>query len=93
MKLIEELFNGNIYPHEAMTDSKTYSRINNDLMKYLSEIQQKLPENHENISEKIRREFNGMEYESTFQAFALGFSLGVRLTAECCTMKHNGACG
>lgn len=81
MKVIEKIFNGKIYPYESMTDSAKYREANARLEVYLTDIEEKLSDN--SIKEKIRAEFIKMEYESVYQAFEIGFSLGTRLTAEC----------
>ena len=81
MKIIEKMFNGGIYPYEAMSDSTTHKNANARLEKYLTDIEERLCD--DSIKEKIRGELVKMEYESIYRAFEMGFSLGVRLTAEC----------
>lgn len=81
MKIIEKMFNGQIYPYESMTDSAKYREANARLEGYLTDIEEKLSDN--SIKGKIRGELVKMEYESIYHAFEIGFSLGTRLTSEC----------
>ncbi len=83
MNTIKKLFNGRVYPFEAMRDTKEMLRARNRLHHYL----EKADETRENedgkiFSDKVFEEIAVIETSAAEQGFELGFSLGLRFTAE-----------
>lgn len=83
MITIEDLFNDNVRPAENMSFNKTYRTALIQLGKNLKTLEDKLPEEDKELVEKIRSEYTTVESEATLHAFTHGFSLGIRLAAEC----------
>jgi len=84
MNTIKEFFNGNIYPFEMMTCTKESIAAERVLNNYLEIVDKNCPRDKESsFSDKLRFQISEMQNLSAEQAFELGFSLGVRLTAEC----------
>lgn len=88
MSIIEDFFNGNIYPYEALKDSAEYRKALGCLNEYLEAVDNKFSNDKESMSDKMRQQISAMEYEHAMGAFALGLSLGMRFTYECCTLKN-----
>ncbi len=89
MNTIRELFNGNIYPFEAMYCTKEAVASEKKLSDYLKAADEVIPkEDNKYFSDMIRDEISTIQNLASEQAFELGFSLGVRLTAECYTNKQ-----
>ena len=84
MNTIKEFFNGNIYPFEMMTCTKESVAAEKVLNKYLEIVDENCPQNDETVlSEKIRFQISEIQNLTAEQAFELGFTLGLRFTAEC----------
>ena len=84
MSIIREFFNGNIYPFEMMTCTKESVAAEKVLTNYLKIVDENCPQNDETVlSEKIRFQISEIQNLTAEQAFELGFTLGLRMTAEC----------
>ena len=84
MSIIREFFNGNIYPFEMMTCTKESVAAEKVLNTYLKIVDENCPQNEETVlSEKIRFQISEIQNLTAEQAFELGFTLGLRFTAEC----------
>lgn len=83
MNTIKKLFNGEIYPFEAMHDTKEMLIARNKLYAYLEEADKACPkEDGEPFSEKIFRQISDVETLAVEQGFEMGFPLGLRLATE-----------
>ncbi len=83
MNTIKELFNGNIYPFEAMSCTKESIAADNRLNNYLEMADEVIPKDGKLFfSDKVRNEVADLQNFAAAQAFEIGFSLGVRLIAE-----------
>ncbi len=88
MNTIKKLFNGEIYPFEDMRDTKETLRVRNRLHNYLEKADENIPrENNTCFSDIIYEQISIIEARTAEQGFELGFSLGVRLMAECYRKK------
>ena len=83
MAVIEELFNGCICPFENLNLSKSYFDMQNELSKILISLEERLSEEDKELFEKMKNQYTLVETEAFENVFRDGFSLGVRLTAEC----------
>ncbi len=84
MDTVKKLFNGEIYPFESMGNTKESLVIENRLSECLEKADEKIPkENGEFFSDTIRAYISDLEILAAEQAFAIGFSLGLKLMAEC----------
>ena len=84
MNTINEFFNGNLYPFEMLTCSKESIAAEKTLNEYLKTVDENCPrEDKVFLSDKIREQISVLETLLAEQAFELGFSLGVKLTADC----------
>ncbi len=83
MNTMKKLFNGEIYPFEAMRDTKEMIIARNRLKEYLEAIDEIIPKEDKILfSEKINKYFSELETLTAEQAFEIGFSLGSKLMAE-----------
>ncbi len=84
MDTMKKLFNGEIYPFETMSQSKESIQIEYKLAELLEKADEKIPrENGEFFSDTIRAYISDHEAIAAEQAFAIGFSLGLKITTEC----------
>lgn len=84
MKTVDLLFNGKIHPFESLAYIGEGITANNRLNEYLDIVDQKIPkEDREFFSDKLREQISALETNLARQCFEEGFSLGLRLAAEC----------
>ncbi len=90
MNTIKEFFNGNIYPFEMMSCCKESVAAERTLNEYLKTVDENCSKDKENpFSEKIRFQISEIQNLTAEQAFELGFTFGLRMTAESfCTKTH-----
>ena len=83
MILLEDLWYGNIDPHEAiLTGSKRYKHLLSIMARDRDELNETLTEKQAEILEKYDEAVNEMHSLSEVEAFSYGFRLGVRLMIE-----------
>ncbi len=83
MSTLEEFFNGDIRPFENLNLSKSYFDMQLELSKILISLEERLSEEDKKLFEKMKNQYMLIETEAYENIFIDGFSLGVRLTAEC----------
>ena len=83
MTVLEDLWYGNIDPHEAiLTGSKRYKLLLSIMARNRDELNETLTEKQAEILEKYDEAVNEMHSLSEVEAFSYGFRLGVRLMIE-----------
>ena len=83
MTVLEDLWYGNIDPHEAiLTGSKRYKHLLSIMARNRNELNETLTEKQAEILEKYDEAVNEMHSLSEVEAFSYGFRLGVRLMIE-----------
>lgn len=89
MSIIKELFNGEIYPFEAIVSTKEALEAEKLLGDYLEEADKVMPkDNKEYFSDKVRYQVTIIQNLLAEQCFEKGFALGLQLTAESFCAKH-----
>ena len=89
MTTINELFNGCIRPFENLNLSKSYFDMQNELGRILNLLEEKISEEDKDLFEKMKNQYMLISTEAYENVFTDGFSLGVRLTAECYENKQD----
>ena len=88
MTLLENLWYGNIDPHEAiLTDSKRYKHLLSLMARNRDELNETLTEKKSETLEKYDATINEMHSIAEVEAFSYGFRLGVRLMVEAIAKK------
>ena len=88
MTLLEDLWYGNIDPHEAiLTGSKRYKHLLSLMARNRDELNETLTEKQSETLEKYDTAINEMHSITEIEAFSYGFRLGVRLMVEAITKK------
>lgn len=83
MTVLEDLWYGNIAPHEAiLQDDKRFKSLLSIMGKNRDKLCETLTEQQKEILEKYDAAINEMHSISEQSAFQYGFSLGVRLMME-----------
>ncbi|MBR0303246.1 MAG: hypothetical protein IJQ80_05305 [Clostridia bacterium] len=83
MTVPEDLWYGNIDPHEAiLTGSKRYKHLLTLMARSRDELNETLTDKQSEILEKYDEAVNEMHSLSEVEAFSYGFRLGVRLMIE-----------
>ena len=83
MTVLEELWYGNIDPHEAiMQNDKQFKNLLSLMGKTQNKLSDTLTERQKETLEKYDAAVNEMHSLAELSAFRYGFSLGVRLIAE-----------
>ena len=83
MTLLEDLWYGNIDPHESiLTDSKRYKHLLSLMGSHRDELSDTLIEKQSETLEKYDEAVNEMHSLAEVEAFSYGFRLGVRLMIE-----------
>ena len=83
MTVLEDLWYGNIDPHEAiLTGSKRYKHLLSIMARNRDELNETLTEKQAETLEKYGEAVNEMHSLSEVEAFSYGFRLGVRLMIE-----------
>ena len=83
MTLLENLWYGNIDPHEAiLTDSKRYKHLLSLMGRNRDELSETLTDKQSEVLEKYDDVNNEMHSLAEVEAFSYGFQFGVRLMIE-----------
>ncbi|MBQ6183957.1 MAG: hypothetical protein IJK33_08735 [Clostridia bacterium] len=83
MTLLENLWYGNIDPHETiLTDSKRYKHLLSLMGRNRDELNETLNDKQQETLEKYDEAMNEMHSLAEVEAFSYGFRLGVRLMIE-----------
>ena len=83
MTLLEDLWYGNIDPHEAiLTDRKRYKHLLSLMARNRDELNETLTDKQSEILEKYDAAVNEIHSLAEVEAFSYGFRLGVRLMIE-----------
>ena len=83
MTLLENLWYGNIDPHEAiLTDSKRYKHLLSLMGRNRDELNETLTDKQSEVLEKYDESVNEMHSLAEVEAFSYGFRLGVQLMIE-----------
>ena len=88
MTLLEDLWYGNIDPHEAiLAGSKRYKHLLSLMARNRDELNETLTEKQSETLEKYDEAVNEMHSLAEVEAFSYGFRLGVRLMIEAVDSK------
>ncbi len=83
MTLLEDLWYGNIDPHEAiLTGSKRYKHLLSLMCRNRDELNETLTDKQSEVLEKYDTAVNEMHSLAEVEAFSYGFRLGVKLMIE-----------
>lgn len=83
MTLLEDLWYGNVNPHEAiLTDSKRYKHLLSLMARNRDELSKTLTDKQLETLEKYDEPMNEMHSLAEVEAFSYGFRLGIRLMIE-----------
>ena len=83
MTLLEDLWYGNVDPHESiLTDSKRYKHLLSLMGRNRDELSDTLIEKQSETLEKYDEAMNEKHSLAEVEAFSYGFRLGVRLMIE-----------
>ena len=89
MTLLENLWYGNIDPHEAiLTDSKRYKHLLSLMARNRDELNETLTEKQSETLEKYDAAVNEMHSLSEVEAFSRGFRVGARMMIEAFITKE-----
>ena len=84
MSIIKELFNGELYPFEAISSSKEALEAERQLSDYLELVDKMIPkEDEEYFSGKVRYQVTVIQNLLAEQSFEMGFIIAVRLMTKC----------
>ena len=88
MGIIKELFNGEIYPFEAISPTKEALEAERMLDSYFEEADKAIPKDgNEDLSDKVRYQISTVQNLLAEQCFEMGFALGIRLVTESFSTK------
>ena len=83
MTLLEELWYGNVNPHEAiLTENRRYKRLLSLMGRNRDELSETLTDKQQKTLEKYDEAMNEMHSLAEVEAFSCGFRLGVWLMIE-----------
>ena len=83
MTLLEELWYGNVNPHEAiLTENRRYKCLLSLMGRNRDELAETLTDKQQETLEKYDEAMNEMHSLAEVEAFTYGFRLGVRLMIE-----------
>ena len=83
MTLLEDLWYGNVNPHEAiLTENRQYKRLLSLMGRNRDELAETLNDKQQETLEKYDEAMNEMHSLAEVEAFSYGFCLGVRLMIE-----------
>ena len=83
MTVLEDLWYGNIDPHEAiLTGSKRYKHLLSLMARNRDELNETLTDKQSEVLEKYDESVNEMHSLAEVEAFSYGFRLGVKLMIE-----------
>ena len=90
MTILEDLWYGNIDPHEAiLSDNRHYKSLLAIMGKNRDKLADTLTDQQRELLEKYDDVINEMHSITEVEAFSSGLSLAVRLMSECVTAKLN----
>ena len=83
MTLLEDLWYGNVNPHEAiLTENRRYKHLLSLMGRNRDELAETLTDKQQETLEKYDEAMNEMHSLAEVEAFSCGFRLGVRLVVE-----------
>ena len=83
MTLLEDLWYGNVNPHEAIpTENRRYKHLLSLMGRNRDELSETLTDKQMETLEKYDEAMNELHSLAEVEAFSYGFRLGVRLTIE-----------
>jgi len=83
MTVLEDLWYGNVNPHEAiLTDSKRYKHLLSLMGRNRDELSETLNDKQQETLEKYDEAMNESHSLAEVEAFSYGFRLGVKLMIE-----------
>jgi len=83
MTLLEDLWYGNLIPHEAiLTENRRYKHLLSLMGRNRDELSETLTEKQLEMLEKYDEAMNEMHSLAEVEAFSFGFRLGIRLMIE-----------
>ena len=83
MTLLEDLWYGNVNPHEAiLTENRRYKYLLSLMRRNRDELSQTLTDKQLETLEKYDEATNEMHSLADVEAFSFGFRLGIRLMIE-----------
>ena len=84
MTMLEDLWFGNIDPHESaiLTDNKRYKHLLSLMGRIRDELTETLTDKEKEMLEKYDETINEMHSLAEVEAFSCGFRLGVNLMIE-----------
>ena len=83
MTLLEDLWYGNLNPHEAiLTENRRYKRLLSLMGRNRDELSETMTDKQLETLEKYDEAMNEMHSLTEVEAFSYGFRLGVRLMIE-----------
>ena len=89
MTLLEDLWYGNIDPHEViLTDSKRYKHLLSLMERNRDELNETLTDKQSEMHEKYDETVNEMHTLVEAEAFSCGFRLGVQMMIEAIATKE-----
>ena len=89
MTLLEDLWYGNIDPHEAiLTGSKRYKHLLSLMARNRDELNETLTDKQSEVLEKYDSAVNEMHSLAEVEAFSYGFHLGIRIMIEVVALKN-----
>ena len=83
MTLLEDLWYGNLNPHEAiLTENRQYKHLLSLMARNRDELSETLTDKQPEMLEKYDEAISEMHSVAEVEAFSCGFQLGVRLMIE-----------
>ena len=83
MTLLEDLWYGNVNPHEAiLTENRRYKHLLSLMGRSRDELSETLNDKQQETLEKYDEAMNEMHSLAEVEAFSYGFRLGIRLMIE-----------
>lgn len=83
MTLLEDLWYGNVNPHEAiLTENRRYKHLLSLMGRNRDELAETLTDKQQETLEKYDEAMNEMHSLAEVEAFSYGFRLGVKLIIE-----------
>ena len=91
MTLPEDLWYGNVNPHEAiLTENRRYKHLLSLTGRNRDELSETLTDKQQETLEKYDETMNEMHSLAEVEAFSYGFRLGVRIMIEVVASKNGG---
>ena len=88
MTTIEKLYYGQIHPHEKLIDPESRLAVLQDLLLSSDEdLTRLLTGNCRGTYDAFKAAYDEMDAMAETEAFAYGFSLGLRIGIECCSRE------